>query len=180
MSQLNIFSSEVPATDGERTRARLRVTALTSFRERGYDDTTVRQIAKEAGVAVGVVNDHFPSKNHLVQELYQDETRQFHELATERMAGETDLIERLRAAYTAGLEVLQPLRQFAPGYLAAAASPRSPINPHTGESEPALTAAVAVFREAVDGAKHKLPAGVASRLPEALAVAYFLLMEYFT
>lgn len=187
VQNLNMFSFEERAgagpefgTKGERTRARIREIALTSFRERGYEETTIRRIAEEAGVSVGVTNYHFPSKIHLVQELYQDTTGQFHELATLRMAGQTDLIQRLRTAYTAGIEVLQPFHQFAPGYLAAAISPRSPINPLSGESEPALTAAVAVFREAVDGSRNKLPADIATRLPEALAIAYFLLLEFFT
>jgi hypothetical protein len=37
----------------EATRARIRAAAMASFVERGYPDTTIRLIAKEAGVSVG-------------------------------------------------------------------------------------------------------------------------------
>ncbi len=176
---LNMFNSE--ATKGERTRERIRETALRSFRERGYEDTTVRLIAREAGVSLGSMNYHFPSKNHLVQELYLEVTGDFRATATERMAGATDLAERLRIAYLTGLEVLGPYHDFGPGFLAAAVSPRSPINPLSGESEPALGEAVAVFREAIEGStRHGIPADLVDELPEALTVGYLLLALFWT
>ena len=70
-----MFSSaarEGTTTKSERTRALLRDLALRSFRERGYDATTIRLIATEAGVSVGTTNYHFASKADLVQELYLD------------------------------------------------------------------------------------------------------------
>lgn len=173
-------ASRTTASKGERTRALIRETALRSFRERGYDETTVRRIADEAGVSLGSTNYHFPSKNHLVQELYLEVTSEFHALAGERMRGITDLVQRLRIALESGLEVLEPYHGFAPGFLSAAVSPRSPINPLSGESEPALAEASAVFREAVDGADHKLPGDVARALPDALTIGYLLLALFWT
>lgn len=167
-------------TKGERTRAQLREIALRSFLERGYDETTMRWIAQEAGVSLGVTNYHFPSKNHLVQELYLDVTRSFHVLAAERMAASTELLPRLRIAFETGIEVLEPYHSFASEFLSAAMSPRSPINPLSGDSEPALAEAVAVFDEAVSGARHKLPDDIARVLPDALVIAYLLLALFFT
>ena len=46
-------SSEGATTKSARTRALIRDAALRSFRERGYDQTTVRLIAQETGVSVG-------------------------------------------------------------------------------------------------------------------------------
>lgn len=174
-----MFSSVEPK--GERTRERIRQTALRSFRARGYDATTVRLIAQEAGVSLGSTNYHFPSKNHLVQELYLEVTGEFHATAIERMAGTNDFVERLRIAYLTGLEVLETYHDFGPGFLTAAVSPRSPINPLSGESEPALSEAVAVFRAVIDGsAKHGIPADMVDELPEALTVGYLLLALFFT
>jgi AcrR family transcriptional regulator len=184
---LNRFSSVNDAagaprhpTKGERTRALIRDAALRSFRERGYEATTVREIARETGVSLGVTNYHFPTKHHLVQELYLEVTREFHAVAVARMAGVGDLVGRLRIAYETGLAVLEPYHEFAPGFLAAAVSPRSPINPLSGESEPALAEAIAVFREAVAGARHRLPEDLAAALPGALTIAYLLLAMYFS
>lgn len=141
----------------------------------------MRLIADEAGVSLGSTNYHFPSKNHLVQELYLDATHEFRITALARMASVTDLVERLRIAYTTGIEVLVPYHAFAPGFLAAAVSPRSPINPLSGESEPALEEAVAVFRTALTGSTgHHIPAELVDELPEALTVGYLLLALFFS
>lgn len=173
-------SSDPRSSKGERTRALVRDTALRSFLERGYDETTVRLIAQEAGVSLGTTHYHFPTKNHLVQELYLEIAERFRALALERMAGVDDLAARLRIAYETGIEVLEPYHGFAPGFLSAAVSPRSPINPLSGESEPALEGTVAVFREAVAGARHRLPDDIARVLPDALTIAYLLLALFFS
>ncbi|OLT17685.1 TetR family transcriptional regulator [Actinomadura sp. CNU-125] len=49
-----------------RTRALIQATALRLFRERGYEATTVEQIAREAEVAHTTVFRYFPTKEDLV------------------------------------------------------------------------------------------------------------------
>src|SRR5581483_2784551 len=46
-------------------RARIRDAAIRLFAERGIDGTTVRDIAKEAGVSPGLLRHHFGSKEAL-------------------------------------------------------------------------------------------------------------------
>ena len=48
------------------TRARILLIARERFAEAGYDDTTLSSVAKAAGVAVGTVCLHFPTKADLV------------------------------------------------------------------------------------------------------------------
>ena len=57
-------------TKSARTRELLVETALRSFRERGYEATTMRLIAGEAGVSPGNAYYYFEGKESLVQELY--------------------------------------------------------------------------------------------------------------
>lgn len=167
--------SEPLTTKGARTRERIRRHALASFLERGYDDTTLRLIATEAGVSLGSAYYYFPTKNHLVQELYLEVTERFREAATHDLAGRTSLTDRLGAAYRAGLASLAPYHAFAPGFLSAAVSPRSPINPLGHDSEPAYQQTLAVFRDVVAGAEHSLPDDLAEALPDAFLLAYLLL-----
>jgi AcrR family transcriptional regulator len=170
-----MFSSvPPPASKRERTRASLVEVALRSFRVRGYDDTTIRLIASEAGVSTGNAYYYFPTKNHLVQELYLQVQREHQAKATAELLGIDDLVERLRVVYRTGIETLQPFHGFAPGFLSAAMSPRSPINPLSSESEPARDIAVATFRDATRGARHGFPAEFADRIPELLLLAYLL------
>jgi TetR/AcrR family transcriptional regulator, regulator of cefoperazone and chloramphenicol sensitivity len=46
-------------------RARIRDAAMRLFAERGIDGTTIRDIAKEAGVSAGLIRHHFGSKEAL-------------------------------------------------------------------------------------------------------------------
>ncbi len=167
--------SEEKTTKSERTRALLSDIAVRSFRERGYDDTTIRLIANEAGVSVGTTHYHFPTKNHLVQELYLD-IQQAHRAAAEPLLVEqTDLIERLRTVYETGLDGLSPYHAFAPGFLSAVMSPRSPINPLSDDSRVARSIVEDLFLSAVSGAKNPLPAEFQKGMPGALFIAYLLL-----
>jgi AcrR family transcriptional regulator len=171
-----MFSFPDPqTTKSERTRALLRDVALESFRERGYDETTIRLIATTAGVSVGTTHYHFPTKNHLVQELYLDVQQRHRAVAEQNLVGVDDLIERLRIVYRTGIEQLAPFHRHAPEFLSAAVSPRSPINPLSSESAPALEIVIALFRDAVEGAKNPLPEEFRSPLPDALALGHLLL-----
>ena len=157
------------------TRARIRDAAIASFRERGYDRTTLRLVADECGLAVGSAYYHFPSKQHLVQELFLDAVERQHADASVRFAATTDLIERVRIAMTTGLASLEPYSAHAGEFLAAMVTPGSPVNPLSAESGPAREIAIDVFRAAVDGSRQSLPKDVAAALPDALWAAYLLL-----
>jgi AcrR family transcriptional regulator len=169
-------SSEVqPTTKSERTRALIRDVALVSFRERGYDATTIRLIAHEAGLSVGTTHYHFASKNDLVQELYLDVQVAHRNAAEPLLATTTDLVERLGIVFRTGLAQLEPYHRFAPEFLSAAMSPRSTMNPLSDDSTPARDIVVGVFRDAVTGAKNSVPKEFQEGLPSALLLAHLLL-----
>ncbi len=49
---------------------------IKSLKRHGHDGLSVRRIAAEAGVSIGLINHHFPNKNTLVAESYRQFTRQ--------------------------------------------------------------------------------------------------------
>lgn len=183
---LNMFSSESDATSkpltpkAEATRARIRAAAMASFVERGYPDTTIRLIAKEAGVSVGNAYYYFPSKEHLVQELYDQQQRDHGAVARPRLEGVTGLVDRLRIFLETGLETVGAYRAVAPGFLSAMVSPDSPINPLSVESSPAREMTIGLLREVVQGASHRVPDDIAERLPEAIFPMYLALILRWT
>lgn len=167
---------EEPLGKGDRTRLRIRTAALKSFRENGYDATTIRKIADELGMSVGSTNYHFPSKNHLIQELYLDVQHAHRDAAAPLLAAEGRLIERLGIVYSTGLDQLTPYHAHAGEFLSAAVSPRSPINPLSTESAEALAIVKDLFTDAVDGASTTgLPDDIRKLLPRALVLAHLLL-----
>ena len=84
------------------TRELVRTTALRLFRERGYAKTTMRAIAQDAGLATGLAHYYFPTKDHLVQELYLDVNREHARLAGAVLDDGGDLAARFGACSTPG------------------------------------------------------------------------------
>jgi len=153
---------------GEQTRQLILETALRLFRERGYAETTMRAIAKEAGVAVGNAYYYFDSKEHLIQGFYDRNQSAHRAAAAPVLAAERDFATRLRAALHAGIDVNAPYHSFAATFFKTAAEPSSPLSPFSSASSPAREAAIAIFREVVDGSSAKLDPELRKELPELL------------
>ncbi|TNY34717.1 TetR/AcrR family transcriptional regulator [Thermomonospora catenispora] len=152
----------------ERTRALIVETALRLFRERGYEATTMRAIAKEAGVSVGNAYYYFGSKEELIQ-AYYDELQEEHQAACRAvLESERDFAPRLLGVLKARVDTMIPYHQFAGKFFKFAAEPTSPLNPFSAESGPARAAAIAIYREVVDGSTLKLDPDFRAELPELL------------
>jgi AcrR family transcriptional regulator len=57
--------------DGTATRQRIEETAMALFVSKGVTETTIRDIAQGAGVAEGALYRHYPSKDELINSLFQ-------------------------------------------------------------------------------------------------------------
>jgi AcrR family transcriptional regulator len=60
-----------PPSKGEETRDRILNVALALFKKKGYDLTTMREIAGKAELATGAAYRHFPSKVAFVMAYYE-------------------------------------------------------------------------------------------------------------
>ncbi len=143
-------------------------TALRLFRENGYDPTTMRAIAKEAGLSVGNAYYYFDSKEHLVQAFY-DQIQEQHASAARRvLATEHEFAARLHGVLRAWLEVAAPYHAFAGKFFKVAAEPTSPLSPFSPQSAPARAASTAIFREVLEGSRTRADPELRAHLPELL------------
>lgn len=62
--------------DGD-TRAKIIDAAYKVLADIGHDKASMKEIAKEAGVAQGLINYYFPSKEDLLFELFHTETSRY-------------------------------------------------------------------------------------------------------
>jgi AcrR family transcriptional regulator len=155
-------------TKSEQTRDLIAKTALRLFRERGYEATTMRAIAAEAGVSVGNAYYYFSSKEELIQ-LYYEHSQEDHTEACEAvLQREKEFRARLLGVVRARIDTLQPYKEFAGKFFKYAAEPTSPLSPFSSESAPIREAAVAVYREVVEGSTLKTDAEIRADLPEML------------
>ncbi|HUQ63908.1 MAG TPA: TetR family transcriptional regulator, partial [Acidimicrobiales bacterium] len=156
-----------------RTRSAIIDAALRLFREKGYDATTMRAIATEAGVSVGNAYYYFDSKEQLIQGFY-DRAQLEHEVAARPVLdSERDLAARIGGVIEAWLVTMEPYRPFAGKFFKNAAEPTSPLSPFSSESGTARTTAIALWREVLDGSDAKVPKRLRADLPQMLWL-YFM------
>lgn len=75
-------TEQVTATrrKGSQTRADIQQAALSLFTERGYDATSMREIAEQLGVTKAALYYHFDSKEAIILSLFQDHMRALDDL----------------------------------------------------------------------------------------------------
>jgi AcrR family transcriptional regulator len=153
---------------GDQTRAAIVEAALRLFRENGYEATTMRAIAKQAGVATGNAYYYYESKEALIQEYYARNQAEHAAACRQVLAKETELGRRIAGVLRALIDVLAPYHGFAAQLYKHAAEPASPLSPFSAESSPARSAAICLYAEVAGGARVRMPASLRSRLPELL------------
>ena len=95
-----------PTAQGAAARDRLYATAMQMIAARGYAATTLRDIAKEAGVSVGLLYRYFPSKQAVVIALYDELSADYAREAAGMPPGRWR--DRFLFALQTSLDVLQP------------------------------------------------------------------------
>ena len=95
-----------PTAQGTAAKDRLYATATQLIAARGYEATTLRDIAREAGVSVGLLYRYFPSKQAVVIALYDELSSEYARQAANMPPGRWR--ERFLFALKTSLDVLQP------------------------------------------------------------------------
>jgi len=88
------LAARKPRADAERNRQRLLEAAKASFARSGAA-TSLEEIAREAGVGIGTLYRHFPTRDALVEQVYRDALDRLSEDA-ERLAKSHPPVEALR------------------------------------------------------------------------------------
>ncbi len=159
---------EAKAPKSEQTRTLILETALRLFAERGYDKTTMRAIAQEAGVSVGNAYYYFSSKEHLVQGFY-DRIAAEHEVAVQPvLAGDKDLAVRIRGVLLCWLDVAGQYHRFASQFFKNAADPESPLSPFSQDSFAAREAAISIHERCLSGSGTRTDPELAGLLPQLM------------
>ncbi|MGA9749175.1 MAG: TetR family transcriptional regulator [Nocardioides sp.] len=153
---------------GEQTRRAIVAAALDLFRAGGYDKTTMRAIADEAGVSLGNAYYYFGSKEHLVQAFYDRVQVEHAAAAAEALADETAFAPRLAGVLDAWVDIAAPYHAFAGKFFKNAAEPTSPLSPFSSESAGARAASTALFTEVLAGSDLRLAPALRTEMPELL------------
>jgi AcrR family transcriptional regulator len=77
-----------PRADGQRNRERLAAAAKAAFAETGTD-ASLEEIARRAGVGIGTLYRHFPTRDAVIEAVYRREVEQLAAAATRLMDSRT-------------------------------------------------------------------------------------------
>src|SRR6188768_3096879 len=118
----------ITAAAKDETRKRILKVSQKQFAQQGFEETTTRDIARDANIAVGTLFNYFPTKESIVENLINDGCIR----AAERFAAERErngqqnsatLEEELFAHVAAVLRELKPYRKYLPAVLETSLSP---------------------------------------------------------
>lgn len=82
---------------GKKTKHKIFTVALKLFREKGFSNVTVDEIVKEAGIAKGTFYIYFPSKGHVIAEIFMEADLMYEEYIKElrHIASPTEKLRQL-------------------------------------------------------------------------------------
>lgn len=153
----------------EATKKKILEAALRLFRKRGFERTTMRDVAKAAGVALGAAYYYFPSKDALVL-AYYDTTTETHMLEARVGMEMADSLEgRLRVIFHTKLDGIARDRKLLSALFRSVGDPSSELSIFSAQAKRVRDESIAIFREALE--KENLP----PELRETLALAFWSL-----
>lgn len=143
-------------------------TALELFRTEGFENTTMRDIARSADVATGAAYYYYPSKDAIVLNFYRRASEEMQPKLEEAVTAATRFEDRLRAVIAVKLAHFAPNRSVLRALLRNGADPAHPLSPFSTQSREIRDADIAWFRRILTGSRMRIPRDLKPALPGIL------------
>jgi AcrR family transcriptional regulator len=162
------MSNEVRArTKSDETRQRILQVALEMFQHRGFESTTMREIAAGAELATGAAYYYFPSKDAIVLSLYDRARKDLDPLLEKALEESRDLRKRLRSLILVKLDYFAPSRRLL-GALSGHTNPEYPLSPFSAQTREIREHDIRFFERALEGSTSPGPRDLKDYLPRLL------------
>ncbi|HTP68845.1 MAG TPA: TetR/AcrR family transcriptional regulator [Dongiaceae bacterium] len=174
-----MFNTTKPQLRSLETRDAILSTALSLFRQDGLDATTMRDIADQAGVALGAAYYYYPSKEAILQGYYDGVQEQHQARVVEALTNAKGLNfeDRLKLVFHAKLDILQKDRRILGALFRYAGEPTHPLSALGPATRRNRDRAIATFALAIQD--EKVPDDIRGILPVALWTAHMGMLLYF-
>jgi AcrR family transcriptional regulator len=155
------------ATDkGEQTRRHILESALELFRQKGFDLTTMQEVALRAEVVKSAAYYYFPSKEAIVQAYYETLQDEQDRICGEVFARNKNLKARLAAVLHSKFDLVRNDRKLLGVVFRYTGEPEHPLSCLGPATAGVRRRSIEVFRDAIAG--EKLPKDLRELLPIAL------------
>jgi AcrR family transcriptional regulator len=173
-----MFKSSEVTVRGKQSRATILANALRLFRTKGFDDTKMREIAAEAGAALGAAYYYFPSKEAIVQAYYET-VQSEHEQRVRSALPEsrTKLRDRLGLVFHSKLDILREDRKLLGTIFRYTGEPDHPLSVLSPATRGSRAQSIAIFALALGD--ENLPKDIREFLPTALWALHMGILIFF-
>jgi AcrR family transcriptional regulator len=134
----------------EQTRDRIQDAALTLIRKKGFDATTMRDIAQAAHVSLGLAYHYFDSKEALALAFYGEHIARHDDETRRALATRPGLRERIEAALLIGLDVRAADRPVLLVMARTVLDAANPISLFSEETRALRARSIGLFREVAE------------------------------
>lgn len=122
-----MFSDSKPAKPQD-TRAHILRTALALFREKGFDASTMRDIAAASDMSLGAAYYYFPSKEAIILAYYEEAQKEHRRRVQAALSDGQDFRARLEVLFQAKLDVIKDDRNLLGALLRYMGEPGHPLS----------------------------------------------------
>lgn len=140
----------------EVTKERLLQVALELFQSKGFQETTMRDIAKAAELTPGAAYYHFRGKNEFVLAFYQQTLEASLKKLPELLKKETKLKDRLVSIAEEKFFQMKEFESLVSALVQNASGPKNPLSPFSRENSELREAALEQFEKVIDGSDCKI------------------------
>lgn len=152
----------------QKSREQILQAAFTLFREKGYEETSMREIAREAEMAVGAAYYYFRTKDEMILEIYS-RTQRESEIQNRTTCAETrSFRKRISTLLFHRLGLIEEHRKLFVVLTQKGIDPSNSLSPFSGETASLRKAAVRLIEDAIEGSDLKISSSLRPILPQLL------------
>jgi len=150
----------------DETKQKIFEAALGLFRTQGFDSTTMREIAREAGVATGAAYYYYESKDAIVMDFYGRANEEMQPKLAAALDRARSLDDRIRSVIGIKVEQFAPNRTILRALLRNGADPKHPLSPFSEATKEIRDIDIGWFRRVLEGTR--VPRDLEAALPGVL------------
>ncbi len=140
----------------EKTKLHLMQTAIELFKKMGFEKTTMRQIAKTAGMALGSTYYYFDTKEAIVLAYYQFTQKEYQQQAQSVLQSSKKLQQKIENLFLLQFSILEDQKSILHALVREALAPDSRLSPFGFQSRALRRIHIQIFYDTIESSSQHI------------------------